>query len=212
MTERGHTTSIESVTEDLWHEDEIVRDALLINAADESAPEYIDTVCRIIDSPLTISDVKALPETAAEIWQDQYGILPDLGSDSNIDQLELLAACKLLYDLGLGHYPSKLTYGVYQHVLGNSSRDRGSFRRAAKALEECQWLNIHGESAYGPDVEYRLHDTQVEAARFSLTITSSFPNSSSTISAGMSPGRSTSPTDCAASSRALCFRGVISLR
>lgn len=143
-----------------------VLDALIARATDRSAPNYIHTVCQSVDGTLTMADVRELPETAAGIWRKQYKKLRNSDSKSDGDQLALLRACKLLYDLGLRRYPSGLTWGVYQHVI-RRGESRDDFQDAAKGLADRQWMRIEGggedETTYGRGVAYRLHDTQLEA-------------------------------------------------
>lgn len=120
-----------------------VRDALVRRATDRSAPKYIDTALRTADGTLASADVRDLPETAAGVWREQYDKLATPGASSDGDELALLRACKLLYDLGLRRYPSLLTRGVYQHVLGRGD-SRDEFQDAATGLADRQWLRIEG--------------------------------------------------------------------
>lgn len=120
-----------------------------------------------------------MPETAAGIWAKRYD---EVLSGTDEFALDVLKACKLLFDLGYDTYYSNIVWGFYNHVIGGGSRGLGEFLEAVQSLINRQWIDLAGDEVYGPGVEYNLHDTQLEAVAIFEETEHSVPTYSNAIS------------------------------
>lgn len=144
--------------------DQAAREKLVERLDDRSAPAYLRAVFRSAGDSLTLQDVENLPDSAIGIWQEAYNGLRS--EDQTRNELIVIRACRLLYDMDLQYY-APLVRGVYEHVLDGVT-DNDGFYSAIETLENWGWIDITREDRNGTRDKYRLHDTQVEAVTFSL--------------------------------------------
>ena len=141
------------------------REWLVEQLADSSAPAYFRAVFRATDrDTLDKSDVEELPDSAIGIWKEAYY---GLRSNGARNELKLIRACRLLYDLGLP-YAFPLVRGFYREVLeGSGAKD--DVEDCLQNLVQWGWVDEMDREAGTVDrTGYRLHATQVEAVEMGI--------------------------------------------
>ena len=129
---------------------------LVQKASGSAAPLYITVLfSQYAGDRFSSQDLMALPDSIRQLWNHYHAKL----LDESEDELVVLEACKLLFDVSLEPILT-LTEGIYCEVLGKSKR---SFRPAINSLHTRGWLQIRGgKDSIGPEI-VQIHDTQIQS-------------------------------------------------
>ena len=130
-------------------------------------PSYIKAAIETAGGRLEEEHIESLPETAKEIWAEQYRKLERNEIKDGRDIWLVLLSFKLLDETILPPIAS-IAEDIFRDVL-DGGQDRLSFHRAVETLHEWQWIGIpeEAENIVGNFV-YDIHPIQLKAVDKSL--------------------------------------------
>lgn len=145
--------------------DRLVRHTKGVGASAE--PSYLRAAIETADGKLEKEDIESLPETAKQLWTQQYRKLKRGEIQNGRDIWLVLFSFKLLDQTILPPIAS-VAEDIFREVL-DGGEDRLAFQQAIESLYEWQWIDLpeNAEEVVGSFV-YDIHAIQIEAVNESL--------------------------------------------
>lgn len=130
-------------------------------------PSYIKAAIETAGGQLEEEDIESLPETAKEVWRDQYRKLRRDEIENGREIWLTLLSFKLLDEMLLPPIAT-VAEDIFREVL-DGGQDRLSFHQSVETLLEWKWISTPKETEkLVGDFVYGIHPIQLEAVDKSI--------------------------------------------